>query len=272
MTEAGQMWAVDTRTGPNLDPGELIGVLAAHHDRVIKQWESLTSEQWASTSRNRDWTVHQTARHMVDGIEMALTRVTGAPPPRSMEGFNPNTTPTDWLAASAGESPAGTLQRYATATPRLRAALGERLATGDDTQVAGPYGPAHWSVMTVHGFWDAWLHERDIALPLGLDCTSSPGELRLAGLYGLLMVLVPLRGGSEPTEAAVHLTGDIDVVVRARTTDGGGITVAEESRECELGGDAAEVIDSLSGRGAPPAELLAGIAEPLTFFAAYMAG
>jgi hypothetical protein len=117
--------------------------------------------------------------------------------------------------------------------------------------------------------WDSWLHERDIAFPLGLDASSTPDEQRLVGLYAVLMALVPLRGADPGVDELLKLGGDIDTTIRG-STDGDGIDVREVSEPGETGADACALIDSLSGRGTPITELVPGIPERLTFFAAYL--
>ena len=262
-------WSVHTIEGPNLAADELVGILETHHARVVASWESLGVDQWSGPSRNRAWTVHETARHTADALEMGLYRISDTTAPFKMDGFDPNTTPNDWLAQSSGETPRQTIDRYAAAAQLAGAAVAERMAHGDDSVIAAPYGEAHWATLVVHLLWDSWLHERDVAFASGLDAPSTPAEQRLAGLYAVLMALVPLRGADPAIDQLLHLGGDVDVTVRA-TTVGDTILVSEVSEPCDLGADASALIDSLSGRGTPIADLVPGIPEALTLFAAYL--
>ena len=43
----------------------------------------------------------------------------------------------------------------------------DRLAQGLSFDVHMPYGPVDWTVRELHGFWDSWLHERDVLLARG---------------------------------------------------------------------------------------------------------
>ncbi len=262
-------WRIHTVEGPGLPADDLLAALEDHHDRTVALWKSLTADQWTHPSRNRDWTIHQTARHTADALEMGLSRITGSAPPFSMDGFDPNSTPADWLAESGDETPGQTIDRYVAASERARPAVASRLAADDHTVIGAPYGEAHWATLVVHLLWDSWLHERDIACSLDLDAPSTTGERRLVGLYAMLMALVPLRGADPHVDELLYLGGDVDTTIRGRT-DGDTIEVREVSDPCDVGADAAALIDSLSGRGTPITELVPAIPEPLTLFAAYL--
>jgi DinB superfamily len=264
-----ESWRIHTVEGPSVPADEFLAALESHHGRTTALWESLTADQWTRPSRNRDWTIHETARHTTDALEMGLSRITGSAPPFSMDGFDPNSTPATWLAQSDGESPRETVDRYIAAAERARPAVGERLAAADHSVIGAPYGEAHWATLVVHLLWDSWLHERDIALAVDLPARSTPAEQRLVGLYAVLMTLVPLRGTDSPVDQQLHLGGDIDVTVRA-TIDGATIEVREIAQPCDLGADATSMIDSLSGRGTPIGELVPGIPDAMTLFAAYL--
>jgi len=262
-------WRIHTVEGPGLPAGKLLAALENHHDRTVALWNSLTADQWTRPSRNRDWTIHQTARHTADALEMGLSRITGSTTPFSMDGFDPNTSPASWLAESDGETPSQTIDRYVATSEQARSAVAARLAADDRTVIGAPYGVAHWATLVVHLLWDSWLHERDIACALELDAPSTTDEQRLVGLYAVLMALVPLRGADPHIDELLYLGGDVDTTIRGRT-DGATIEVREVPEPCGVGADAAALIDSLSGRGTPITELVPAIPEPLTLFAAYL--
>jgi len=264
-----ELWRIHTIEGPNLRADELVGVLEVHHARTLALWESLTADQWSQPSRNRAWTIHETARHAADALEVGTARLTVTAPPLPLDGFDPNTTPAEWLARSDGETPSATIDRFVSTARQARTGVAERMARGDNSVVGAPYGEAHWATLVVHLLWDSWLHQRDIALPLGLAASSTPDEQRLVGLYAVLMALVPLRGADPAVDHRLALSGDIDTTVRG-STEGDGIDVREVSEPCEVGADASALIDSLSGRGTPITELVPEIPEPLTFFASYL--
>lgn len=255
-----------------LDPADLIGVLELHHQRVIQTWRAFTPDQWAHPSRNADWTVHQTVRHVADTHELGAGAANGDTEGNEIVGFDPNSTPDAWLDDSAGESPAATIDRFAAATTRLRSGVSNRLAADDQTQSRTVYGTAHWTTNVVHILWDSWLHERDILLPLGLDAESTTGEQRLVGLYGLLMAVVPTMLFKQSIAATVELVG-LDRHTISVTCGPDGITAEEDSgAEVNITGSHASAIDALAGRGRTVSDALPGVPEEFGAMAAFLSG
>jgi len=267
-----ELWKVSTGQGVSLSAEEFVGVLSAHHDRVVEMWQALTPEQWEELSRNPAWSVHDTARHVADAMALGASAVLGEPSPFTLGEFDPRSTPDIWLAESAGDVPARTVERYADAAQRLRVRVGERMAAGDSSLGRTVYGPAHWSVNVVHIFWDSWLHERDVLIPLGLVAESTNDEQRLAALYGLLMAMVPARMMEQSFTATIDFTGSGGHVVTA-AHESGEISSAESfSLDTDLAGDLCTVVDSLSGRGEALEELIPEAPAMLGSLGQFMAG
>ena len=263
-------WSLSTDHGVNLSADELVGALAAHHQGVVVTWETLAASQWEAPSRNTAWTVHETSRHMADVMVAMTAQTCGEPWPFESVPFDPNSTPELWLARSDGESPARTIERFVDAAPRLRERVGERMVAGDDGTAGTPYGEAHWTMSVVHTFWDTWLHQRDIALPLAMEAATTPPEQRLAALYGLLMAVVPTLRTERPFETTVRMVGPVETVVVA-THEAGTIT----SRECAatddaLTGELGEAVDALSGRGVAVSDALPGAPDQLAVLAGFL--
>lgn len=270
MIQAGQSWSLSTEDGVTLTADELVTTLSLQHERMIGCWQTLSEAQWSADSRNEAWTVHDTARHLADVLEVLTSQLVDEPSPFSVGEFNPSSTPDLWLSYSADDSPDATIERYAAAAVRHRECVGERMAAATPGTALTPYGPAHWTMSVVHGFWDAWLHERDIALPLGIPATSSPDEQRLVAIYALLMGVVPARMMELPFEAVVAFNGVLSVTVAA-AHEAGQLTSAESGAVgSNLSGDLHEVVDSLSGRGASVQEALPGAPDLLEALAAFL--
>lgn len=264
------LWRVSTEDGLDLSAEEIVGVLRAHHDRLVGVWQTLTPEQWEASSRNATWSVHDTVRHVADAMELSAAGVSGEPAPFAFGEFDPRATPDLWLAESAGDPPARTIERFADAAQRARERVGERIAAGDAARGMTVYGPAHWSVNVAHVFWDSWLHERDALLALGLDAESTNAEQRLAALYGLLMAMVPARTVEQPFTATIDFRGSGGRVVTA-AHEAGAISSAESlDADAHLAGDLCVVVDSLSGRGAALDEVIPNAPEMLGRFARFM--
>lgn len=262
-----ELWALSTDGGATLGGGELLGILETHHARVIEGWEGLSPDDWDARSRNAGWTVHETARHVADAMTVCSAGLCGQPPDLPFAGFDPLETPDAWIARSVDEPPAATIERFAGAADLLRERVGERSASGDASSLRTPYGPAHWTLSVVHVFWDSWLHERDVLLPLGRRADSSIDEQRLVGLYGLLVALVPARMVGHEVATSVRFAGSPHRDVTA-AFEAGRLTAAEtRGIEPTLQGDVATVTDALSGRGIPIAEALPGAPDELAILA-----
>jgi hypothetical protein len=263
MTDFNRNWSLSTEQGVSLDAEELVATLASQHNRMLATWESLSTEQWNDRSRNVDWTVHETARHVADVIEVMASEANDEPWPFEEVPFDPNSTPDLWLAQSASDSSARTIERYANAAGRYRDGIHERFAAGYTGTALTPYGPAHWTMAAVHGFWDAWIHERDIGVPLGIDPTSTAEERRLAALYGLLLAVIPARMMEMPFEVEVRFTGPVEVAATAAHEDGAVSSAERTGTGGELMGDLCMAVDALSGRGSPVADVLPGAPDLL---------
>jgi hypothetical protein len=167
-------------------------------------------------------------------------------------GFDPRTSPCTWLAASAGESPAATLGRFAATTGELLGLARGRLAQGSRFDVRLPSGPMDWTVLLLHCFWDSWLHERDVLLARGTDHPTDGDATFYAAAYGLFIATAVASRSGGQLQQKLTLGGD-----------GGGIfEIAGPScvtmtahRLTAEGPQAATVADALAGR-APIADAL----------------
>jgi uncharacterized protein (TIGR03083 family) len=149
----------------DLDPEHLLEVFGEQRRRFAAVLHEFGPADWAAPTRCADWSAHDVVRHLCD----CNTHIAAAgPDDRTLDltaGFDPRTTPSGWLTASAGEPPEATLSRFLATTEELLAVLRARLAQTRRFDVRLPYGPMDWTVFVLHGFWDCWLHERDVLLP-----------------------------------------------------------------------------------------------------------
>jgi hypothetical protein len=167
-------------------------------------------------------------------------------------GFDPRTTPQEWLAASAAEPPEVTLSRFAATTGELLAAARGQLADSRSFDVRMPYGPVDWTVRFLHGFWDSWIHERDVLLARGAQRPTDGDATAYATAYGVFIAaaVAPLFGGQVQEE--LKLAGDGGGIFEVDSRDGVTITF---HRTTVTGPLAAQVADALAGRSQTGAEL-----------------
>ncbi len=198
---------IDRFHGVEPGPGAVASALATQRARMLELFRTFDDRQWQAATRCSDWTVHHVARHLVDvaNLDSALQRGEG---PRTPDGrIDPRADPATWLAASDGQTPAETVAAFEVAAEAERAAFEGRIREGGDELLPGPYGPLHWAALGAHLFWDGWLHERDVVVPLGLPHEPTLAEDRLAALYALtISSTAPTFFGSTLT-FSIELTG-----------------------------------------------------------------
>jgi len=119
--------------------------------------------------------------------------------------------------------------------------------------------PGHLPIRLVahHALWDSWIHERDIALPLGLSPPTEPDEVRSCLRYVCaLSSAFAIRSSHTITgEFALHANDPtlccvVDVGKTVAVRD----DVAPRTAPC-LRGDAVALVEALSVRIPPPASV-----------------
>jgi uncharacterized protein (TIGR03083 family) len=253
----------------DLDPERLIEVFGEQRYRFITILQGFGSDDWAAPTRCGEWSAHDVVRHLCDGTR-AIAGDVGDQMFDLTAGFDPRVTPRRWLAPSDGEPPAATLRRFVAETEELLAQARQRLARGHSFDVRLPCGSADWTVMTLHSFWDSWIHERDVLLARGDEHPTGGDAVAYATAYGLFLAAV-----------VASLFGDEVCQRLALGDDGGGIFDVDNrgpvtltvTRVVTAGQPAAQVADALAGRapaaavlGDLPASMRAGLTRLADFF------
>jgi uncharacterized protein (TIGR03083 family) len=238
--------------------------LRSQRRRLFDLFSGFDEETWTAPTRCTEWSVHEVVRHLCDVTLKWRALLRGASPQSlGFEGFDPRTTPVDWLERSATERPADTVRVFERASAELLDEVDQRTECNAADQLPFLYGTVPWSIVVLHGFWDAWLHERDIVIPMGRLHESPEIESRAAATYGLVMSCVPFALFGTPFDETVVLDGDggglfqLEARESTVTTWVGG---DEDSRD-PLRGALPDVVDSLLGRGPQLTAVLHGPAE-----------
>jgi uncharacterized protein (TIGR03083 family) len=241
-------------------PGAVIEGLGAQRRHTLALARDLTPDEWAAPSRCTEWTVHEVLRHMRDTQSLLVARLEHTPRPFPVRDiFDPRTTPAKWLTFSEGQSPAETLAELEDLAERERAAAQAfSVYAGDDETMWGVLGrEQHWSVHQAHLFWEAWVHERDVTVPLGRATPpASPGTLRIMASYALMAAATPAAHAGEPIDVTVVLDGAPDPAYRLLSRDDELVVEVVEPPAGAPRGPLEAVADSLAGRGPAPAEVL----------------
>jgi uncharacterized protein (TIGR03083 family) len=200
--------------------------LVRQRRRLQATLASLGDDDWRAPSRCEGWSVQDVAVH-VDGVNRfwnwSITSGLAGTPTRLLEHFDPKATPAALVdaARAAGAEPAETLAALGESSEALCtqvAALG-----GEQWATIAEAPPGHVPMVAVahHALWDCWVHERDIALPLGLTVAEEPDEvmacLRYVAALGPAFALQ--SGASFPATLALETTDPTGRVVVEVTDD-----------------------------------------------------
>ncbi len=229
-----------------LDPQHLLEVFGEQRRRFVAVLRGFGPDDWAAPTRCADWSAHDVVRHLCDGNAIAAD---AGPDDRTLDltaGFDPRITPRGWLTASTGESPEATLSRFETTTDEMLALLRVRLAQNRRFDVRLPYGPMDWTVFVLHGFWDSWLHERDVLLARGTEPPTSDDATGYAVAYGLFISAAVASLFGDPVRDKLMLGGDGGGIF---DLDSRGAVTLTVTRVITAGPPAAQVTDALAGRG-----------------------
>src|SRR5207249_3751140 len=181
----------------------------------------LDEDAWTAQSRCTDWSVHEVTRHLCDVTLKSTALLRGElPEDVGSESVDPRTTPVAWLTRSAGEHPHDTLAVFEDASTELLDEVDRHVRDATDADVQWLYGPLPWSIAVLHVFWDAWVHERDIVVPLRGPHEAPAVESRAAATYGLLMGCSPAIVAGAPLDETVDLAGDGGGMFRLEARNG----------------------------------------------------
>jgi hypothetical protein len=111
-----------------------------------------------------------------------------------------------------------------------------------------------WTVLVFHGFWDSWLHERDVLLARGTEHPASDDATGYAVAYGLFIAAAVASVFGDPVRDKLTLGGDGGGIF---DLDSRGAVTLTVTRVTTAGPPAAQVTDALAGRG--PAAALGGL-------------
>ena len=236
----------------DFDPEHLLDVFGQQRQRFAAILQGFDPDDWAVPTRCTDWSTHDVVRHLCDTNKNAAAI---GPDDRTLDittGYDPRSTPRQWLAASTNESPDATFSRFVATTEERFARDRARLAQRRRFDVRMPYGPMDWTVRVLHGFWDSWLHERDVLLARGIEHPTDGDATVYATAYGLFIAAAVASIFGAQVQEKLTLGGDGGGVFELDSSDGVTLTV---TRVTTAGSPAAEVADALAGR-APVAAVL----------------
>ena len=213
----------------------------------------LDDAQWATASRCVGWSVRDVVAHLVDtnrfwAISIAAGRA--GEPTRYLATFDPVASPAEMVAGVRSLPPATVLERFVESTEGVAESVAGLDDDGWSTLGEAPPGHVPLRAVAMHAVWDAWIHERDITLPLGLAPVEEADEI--AGCLRYAAAISPalaVAGGS--TRQGSILIEVTDPEVRVVVDVGEAVLVHDGDASIDalhLTGSAVEVLEALSYR------------------------
>jgi uncharacterized protein (TIGR03083 family) len=247
--------------------------LLRQRHRLAALLAGLDEPQWATASRCEGWSVQDVIAHLVTTNQFwafSVAAALGGEPTRFLATFDPVASPAELVEAVRSQSPDQTLADFVA----TNGALADAVAAIDDdawsTLGEAPPGHVPLRAVALHALWDAWVHERDVVLPLGLTPVEEPDEITggLAYCAALSPAFAVAGGSTRQGSIVVEATGpDVRFVVEV----GESVVVhdgAAMGDALRLTGPAVELLEALSFRAPLPCAvpdgqrwLLGGLAE-----------
>ena len=220
----------------DVDPAATLAAYARHRRRFAEEVSTLDEAALATPSRCHLWTNADVLRHCWDVDDWMRAIWSGGRPP--FTSFDPIMTPHEFVLAGRAISDVEARDRYVGSCELVAADLD---ATGPERWglvSVSPVGFVPWWLSALHMFFDSWIHERDVLLPLGVTPPVEDAEAMPVLAYSLAIVGTMI---DEPTDAVV---GGVHVVAghagaASRATPKSGTVDAKTP----------EIIDALLGRG-----------------------
>ena len=248
--------------------GDPSAAVIRQRDRLATELSDLSPAQWTTPSRCVGWTVQDVAEHLAS-VNRFWTASVGAgvqgEPTRFLASFDPVTVPAALVEGARGAPPEATLDELTATSAELATLL--RSLSADDWAKAAEAPPGHITIAAVgaHALWDAWIHERDVLLPLGREQQIEPDELSIALPYaaalGPAFHLIAGRTATGSLTVQAHrpevsFTVDVADQVRVRPgTAAAAVTTADAAARAEgpvFEGEAVDLLEGFSVRGPLP--------------------
>jgi uncharacterized protein (TIGR03083 family) len=226
-----------------LDPAETLTAYAAQLRRFADAVQGLDAEALAAPSRCTKWSVADVLRHLCDVKDWMYAMWSGEPPP--FESFDAIITPHEFVLAGRAVPDLEVRGRFVASNTSL---ADDIASSGPERWAArgvSPLGIVPWWLSALHIFWDSWLHERDVFIPLGIEPPVNADEISAVSCYGLAL-------------AGTSLSEPIDVVIADIRLVAGTGPLSAEPGPSAPSPDAPVIVDALAGRGTTVEDALRG--------------
>jgi uncharacterized protein (TIGR03083 family) len=227
--------------------------------RMEQLLAGLSDDEWRAPSRCDEWTNQDVISHLITVNNFWAASVAAGlagEPTRMLATFDPAAHPPLMVDGMRSLTPREVFDQFVASNDSFLGALDPLDADGWSALAESPAGHVSIRLLAFHAIWDSWIHERDIALPLGLTPAQEPDELHSCLRYAAAVgpALTVSEGTAFASTLAVDASGPRDRFV-LEVTDAVAVHDDEwpDGTPC-LEGTAVELIEALSIRGPLPAD------------------
>ena len=162
------------------EPTDQYRPLFRQRRRLERLASGLSRDQWKSASRCQDWSVQDVVTHLTGVNEFWMFSIANGldeRPTRVLSGFDPARTPDDMVSSLRSKTSEEILDQFIATNTSLLNSLSQLSEKQWSMLAEAPPGHIPIRLVASHALWDSWVHERDIALPLGLSVPSESDEI-----------------------------------------------------------------------------------------------
>jgi len=253
---------------PRYDGSPIISIAGAPDDQlapVVRQRRrtqamiaDLSDDEWSSATRCEAWVVQDVVAHMVSVNDFWTTSMRAGlagTPTRMMTGFDPAATPELFVAPMRALAPREVLDRYVASNDAFVDVVEGLDESGWAILAESPAGHVPIRLIAHHALWDTWIHERDIALPLGMTTPEEPDEVGSCLRYAAALSPALAIGSGHAIDGVLAVDAS-NPTVRFVLEVGESVAIRDDvppnDAPC-LGGDAVALVEALSVRAPLPA-------------------
>jgi len=234
-------------------------VVSRQRRRMETLLDGLGDDEWNAPSRCDGWTVQDVVAHLV-GVnafwEASVKAGLTGTPTRILAAFDPAAHPPLMIEPMRALSGREVFDQFVASNRGFLDALAPLDDAGWSMTAESPAGHVSIRLLAFHALWDAWIHERDIALPLGLTPTEEPDEIASSLRYAAAVGPALTISGDTPLVGELSVAAT-DPDVSFALTVGDAVNVRDESSVADapcLRGNAVALVEALSIRAALPAD------------------
>lgn len=233
------------------DPAAVAAPCIRQRRRFLAMIQDLDEDEWIHPSRCDGWSSRDVAVHLASTNafwEIAIRSGVDGAPTKVLATFDPVTTPARMVADST-LSTDEIIEAFATSSESLAELLLELSATDWTAQAEAPPGHVSVSAVVHHALWDAWIHERDIALPLGRTPPVESDEVIASLRYvAALTPALAIAAGAAGTAGFDVTVSDPDAGFHVEVVADVLVTAGTVGSELELTGSSVDLLEALSFR------------------------